>query len=175
MHVRWLIPVGIGAASVAQVAHATQYLTVEQAQRSAFPDADAFAAITPNFAATSIGAPAGWSPRVWRVRAGDRLLGWFFADAVIGKSERITYSLALDAQGAVAALEVLEYRESHGGEVRLAPWRKQFVGKTANDPVTLNQDIKNISGATLSCRHLTEGVQRLLKLHALALNSASSG
>jgi len=50
--------------------------------------------------------------------------------------------------------------------VRMAPWRKQFLGKTARDPVALNQDIKNISGATLSCRHLTEGVNRLLKVYA---------
>ena len=50
--------------------------------------------------------------------------------------------------------------------------RRQFIGKTVRDPVSLNQDIKNISGATLSCRHLTEGVQRLLKLHAHALLTA---
>lgn len=171
MHVRWLVPVGVGAASVAQVAHATQYLTVEQAQRAAFPDATSFAVLAPALDAASFGAPAGWSPRIWRARAGDKDLGWFFEDAAIGKSELITYALAIDAQGAVIGLDVLEYRESHGGEVRLAPWRKQFVGKTVHDPVALNQDIKNISGATLSCRHLTEGVQRLLNLHRVELAS----
>jgi Na+-translocating ferredoxin:NAD+ oxidoreductase RnfG subunit len=168
MHVRWLLPVGLGAASVAQIAQATQYLTVEQAQRAAFPSATAFVAMRADFDATASGTPAGWSPRIWQARNGDTVLGWFFADAVIGKSEQIIYSVALDANGAVLALEVLEYREAHGGEVRLAPWRKQFVGKTAHDPLELNRDIKNISGATLSCRHLTEGVQRLLKLHERA-------
>ena len=122
--------------------------------------------------AAALATPAGWSPHIWQARNGDRLLGWFFADAVIGKSESIDYSVALDAHGAVIALEVLQYRESHGGEVRLAPWRKQFVGKTARDRVVLNDDIKNISGATLSCRHLTEGVQRLLKLHRRQLDSS---
>ena len=53
--------------------------------------------------------------------------------------------------------------------MRLAPWRKQFVGKSSRDPVALNADIKNISGATLSCRHLTEGVRRLLQLYRVAL------
>jgi len=169
MYVRWLIPIGAGAAGVAQIAHATQYLTVEQAQRAAFPDATAFDSVRANVDPAAVGAAAGWSPRIWQARKGDKTLGWFFADAVIGKSELINYSLALDGQGAVIALEVLEYREAHGGEVRLAPWRKQFVGKTSHDPVALNQDIKNISGATLSCRHLTEGVQRLLKLREHAL------
>ena len=166
MHVRWLIPVGVGAASVAQIAHATQYLTVEQAQRAAFPQATAFEPVRANFDAAALGAQAGWSPQVWQVRDGAKVLGWFFADAVIGKSEAIDYALALDANGVVIALEVLQYRESHGSEVRMAPWRKQFMGKTARDAVVLNEDIKNISGATLSCRHLTEGVHRLLKLHA---------
>jgi Na+-translocating ferredoxin:NAD+ oxidoreductase RnfG subunit len=173
MHVRWLIPVGMGAASIAQIAHATQYLTVEQAQRAAFPDATVFEPVQTSFDATTVGTPAGWSPHIWRIRKGDAALGWFFTDAVIGKSELINYSLALDTHGAVIALEVLEYREAHGGEVRLAPWRKQFLGKTSHDPVALNQDIKNISGATLSCRHLTEGVQRLLKLHERVLAKAT--
>jgi Na+-translocating ferredoxin:NAD+ oxidoreductase RnfG subunit len=164
MHVRWLIPVGVGAASVAQIAYATQYLTVEQAQRAAFPQATTFESVRANFDAAALGAPAGWSPQVWQARSGDKVLGWFFADAVIGKSEAIDYALALDANGAVIALEVLQYRESHGSEVRMAPWRRQFLGKTAHDPVVLNEDIKNISGATLSCRHLAEGVHRLLKL-----------
>jgi Na+-translocating ferredoxin:NAD+ oxidoreductase RnfG subunit len=169
MYVRWLVPIGVGAASVASVAHATQYLTVEQAQRAAFPHASAFVPTKLELDAAALGVPASWTPRVWQARSGDRLLGWFFADAVIGKSEAIDYALALDANGAVIALDVLEYRESHGSEIRLAPWRKQFVGKTARDPMALNQDIKNISGATLSCRHLTEGVQRLLKLYPRVL------
>jgi hypothetical protein len=33
----------------------------------------------------------------------------------------------------------------------------------------LEEDIQNISGATLSCRHITEGVRRLLALYAAEL------
>ena len=170
MRVRWLAPVL--AAPIVQVAYATQYLTIEQAQRAAFPLAGEFrpAAIDAG-QATALGG-AGWSPKAWEVRAGGRALGWFFVDQVIGKSELITYSVALDPRGSVLGVDVLDYRESHGGEIRLGGWRRQFVGKTAGDPVELNRDIKNISGATLSCRHVTEGVQRLLKLYAADLRSA---
>ena len=169
MQVRWLIPLGAVAAS--QAAFATQYMTVQQAQQEAFAGAGEFRAMSPPDAATlaSIGAPAGWSPQLFEARAGDKRLGWLIVDQVIGKSEAITYALALDAVGSVILLEVLEYRESHGGEVRMPAWRKQFVGKTASDAAGLGREIKIISGATLSCRHLTEGVQRLLKLHQLAL------
>jgi len=171
MRVRWLIPFGTVAAVTAPVAYATQYLSVEQAQHAAFPQASEFRALAAPDAniATTLGAPAGWSPRIFEVHAGNARQGWLIVDQVIGKSEVINYALALDVHGAVISVEVLDYRESHGGEIRLAPWRRQFAGKTAADPVTLNQDIKNISGATLSCRHLTEGVQRLLKLYNAAL------
>ena len=172
MHVRWLLPVGIGAATIAQVAYAVQYMTLEQAQRAAFAQATQFVAVAPSIDAAAFGVQAGWKPLIWRVQNGSNLLGWFIEDAVIGKSELITYALALDASGKVTALEVLDYRESHGGEVRLAGWRKQFVDKTAADPVMLDRDIRNISGATLSCRHLTEGVHRLLQLYAHVLAGA---
>lgn len=171
MQLRWLISAGAAASAVAQVAYATQYLSVEQAQRAAFPDATQFRSTNVD-ASTIPGAPASWSPRIFEARTADRRLGWLIVDQVIGKSELITYALALDVAGAAISLEVLDYRESHGSEIRLAPWRKQFVGKTAADPVELNRDIKNISGATLSCRHVTEGVQRVLKLYAASLKSA---
>jgi hypothetical protein len=167
MRLRWLAP--LAAAPIAQYALATQYLSVEQAQRAVFPAADAFVAqpLEPG-AASRIGAPPGWSPKIWRVRAGARELGWFMVDQVIGKSELITYAVGVDRSGALLALEILDYREAHGGEIRLAGWRKQFAGKTAADAVELNRDIRNISGATLSCRHVTEGVQRLLRLQLAA-------
>jgi Na+-translocating ferredoxin:NAD+ oxidoreductase RnfG subunit len=175
MRVRWLgqVSVAVAAAACVQVGYATQYLTIEQAQRAAFPLAAEFRDSGAIDAATvaSIGAPAGWSPRVFEARDAQRRLGWLIVDQAIGKSELITYALALDDQGKVLSLDVLDYREAHGGEIRLAPWRKQFVGKSAADSVELNRDIKNISGATLSCRHITEGVQRLLKLHAAALKA----
>lgn len=163
MKVRWLLPLGAAAVPIAHVAYATQYMTVEQAQRSAFADAAQFEPVVVD--AANAGLP-GWTPRVWRVRGGDREIGWFAVDQVIGKSELITYAVAFDAHGAVRSVEILDYREAHGGEIRLAGWRQQFVGKTSGDPVELNRDIKNISGATLSARHVTEGVQRLLRLCA---------
>jgi len=170
MRVRWL---GGAAVAIAQVAYATQYLTVEQAQHAAFPQASQFrdAGAVDASTASALGAPAGWSPRVFEARDAQQRLGWLIVDQVIGKSEAITYALAFDTAGKIVSLEVLDYREAHGGEIRLAPWRKQFVGKSAADPVELNRDIKNISGATLSCRHVTEGAHRLLALYETSLKA----
>ena len=58
-------------------------------------------------------------------------------DSVVGKFEQIDYAVALDANGKVLAVEILAYREGHGGEVRLPAWRNQFVGKTAADPLRI--------------------------------------
>ena len=68
---------------------------------------------------------------------------------------------------------MLDYRESYGGQVREATWRAQFTGKGAADPVRLGEDIRNISGATLSCKNLTNGVRRLLAVHELVLRHAA--
>ena len=65
--------------------------------------------------------------------------------------------------------------ESHGGEVRLPAWRRQFVGKTAAAPLQVGDDIANISGATLSCTHIAEGVRRIVAVVALARRSGSLG
>ena len=75
----------------------------------------------------------------------------------------IDYAVALDAHSKIRNLEVLAYRESHGYEIRLPAWRRQFVGKSARDRLRVGDDIANVSGATLSCTHLTDGVRRIVR------------
>lgn len=105
--------------------------------------------------------------RIWRTNDG----AWFIVDQVVGKHEMITYALGIKADGSVQGIEIMEYVESYGYEVAEASWRKQFEGKKATDALKLNTDIQNISGATLSCKHLTDGVKRLLVFHALTLKN----
>jgi Na+-translocating ferredoxin:NAD+ oxidoreductase RnfG subunit len=109
--------------------------------------------------------PVSKQVRAWQASGG----GWLIIDQVIGKHEYIIFALALDASGAVKSVEIMEYRESYGDQIRLPKWRAQFAGKRAGAALTLGRDIRNISGATLSCRHVTEGVKRLLATYALVL------
>ncbi|WP_445147015.1 FMN-binding protein [Dyella sp. Tek66A03] len=155
---------------------ATVYLSVEQAQAVMFPGAT----LTPDFVtltpeqmkaiekATDVNVLSP-SLKAWRVSTG----GWFIADQVVGKHEFIPFALAIDAQGAVKSVEILEYRETYGDQVRNESWRAQFTGKTKDAPLKLGGDIKNISGATLSSRHITDGVKRLLATYALVLANQS--
>ncbi len=87
-----------------------------------------------------------------------------FVDEVLGKHEFITYAVGV-ADARVKAIEILEYRETFGQGVVKPEWRKQFVGKDFTAPLKLNQDIVNISGATLSSAHVTAGVRRLLQTY----------
>ncbi len=85
-------------------------------------------------------------------------------DAVIGKHEFIDYMVVLDREGKVQFVEILAYRESYGGEIRDESWRKQFSGKSRKEPPEHEKNIVNISGATLSSRHVTDGVRKLLAI-----------
>lgn len=136
--------VWLPVAAISTSAYAATYFTVEQAQRAIFPGATFTAAGEPN---------------VWRTSSG----GLFVVDRVVGKHEYITVAIGINPNGTVKQIEIMDYRESYGYEVREASWRAQFVGKSASSPLQLGQDIKNISGATLSSKHITDGVKRVLQ------------
>ena len=154
------------------VAQATTYLSTAQAQVLMFPGQvlkPDFRTLTPEQVA-AIQRDSGVNVlskelKVWRASGG----GWFIVDEVVGKHEFITFALALDPTGAVHDVEILDYRESFGDQVRNAAWRAQFNGKRHGAPLKLAADIKNISGATLSSKHVTDGVRRLLSTYALVL------
>lgn len=166
---RWIwLPVAV----ISVPAHAVTYFTTEQAQQAIFPGARLSAAFVSlnDDQAREIEKASGAGVRrrevrAWKVEGG----GWFVLDDVVGKHELITYAVGIDAAGSVRQVEIVDYRESYGYEIRNPDWRRQFVGKSHADPVALGQDIRNISGATLSCRHLAEGVRRVLATHAVAL------
>jgi len=161
-------------------AFAVDYLSAEQAAALMFPQADRTEARDVVLDAVQLQALAshGVAPRSqrWPVRVaqkGDTTLGYVVVDEVIGKFELITYAVGLGADGTVTQVEILSYRESHGGEIRLPAWRRQFAGKTAASPLRVGEDIANISGATLSCRHITEGVRRIVAVVDLARRSGA--
>lgn len=155
---------------------ATEYLTVAEAQHLCFPSATVFEPAHIIFTPEQIEQIETRSgekvqtkgQQMWRVKKGDELLGYFLIDSVIGKHLAIDYAVALDAKGSVAQVEIMEYRESYGGEIRRESWRAQFAGKTCETPFKLNNEIFNISGATLSCRHVTDGIRRVLATFCVA-------
>ena len=76
----------------------------------------------------------------------------------------MTYMVGVDTRGRVSNVELLVFREARGSEVRTKRFNVQYEGKTVLDPVRINKDIINISGATMSVRSLSAGVKRVLVL-----------
>jgi len=152
---------------------AERFLTVEEARRVCFPKAESFEAVSLKLRAEEVKA----IERESKVKLRKREVNWWIAkpggvlmvDQVIGKHDFIDYAVAISTNGTVLQVEILEYREHYGGQVRQPKWREQFRGKTARDSLKLGNDIYNITGATLSCRHVTEGVKRLLATFELVV------
>jgi hypothetical protein len=139
---RWTAPAAV-VISVTAPAYAVQYLTVGEAQKLAFPSAS-FTEVEPG--------------RVWKASTG----GIFVFDHVIGKHLYIDYAVSIDSGGRIHRVDILQYRESYGGEVRSPSWLAQFVGKADANQLKVGGDIRNISGATLSSLHVTEGVKKIV-------------
>ena len=156
---------------------AERYLTVDEARKLCFPTADKFEEQTVRFTAEQKKAVEKQSGvkvrnlgnRCHVARQGTNLLGVVIVDHVLGKHEIIDYAVAVSPAGGVVQVEILEYRESYGMEIRGEKWREQFKGKTKVAKLKLNDDIYNISGATISCRQVTEGVRRVLATYDLVL------
>lgn len=165
------------AAAASGSAFATQYLTVEQAQHAIFPDATRFADANLQLAPEQMrqveklaGLPArsvNW--RVFAAYRGDALLGHMVLDDVIGKFELISYAVGVNPDASIKQVEILTYRESHGFEIKSPAWRRQFAGKTVQSGLVVGEGIANISGATLSCNHVTDGVRRIAAIAQVML------
>lgn len=159
-------------------AFSAQYLSVEQAQGLMFPEAESFREQNLQLSTEQMqqvqklarlpARSVNW--RVFAALGGVAPLGYIFVDEVIGKFELITYAVALNPDLTVRQVEILAYRESHGSEIRSPAWRRQFVGKSANAGIAIGEGIANISGATLSCKHVTNGVRRIAAVAQVALS-----
>jgi len=168
----------LSACAVTAPVFAAQYLSPEQAQKLMFPEADAFR-VQPVALDTAqmrqveqlAGLPARSAQ--WRVVGaykGDALLGYMVLDEVVGKFELISYAVGVNPDASIRQVEILAYRESHGSEIRLPAWRRQFAGKSARGgELKIGAGISNISGATLSCTHVTDGVRRIAAVAQVAL------
>lgn len=171
-----LMLIAPAALTMVTPAGATDYLTTQAAQKVLFPEATGFEKVTVTLSKDQLKAikklahvrQRNDEPPVWRAMGPEGTLGWLFVDEVVGKHEYITYAIALSPDGKVLGIEIMSYRETHGDEVRRDAWRAQFDGKTLHDELKLGDDISNISGATLSCRNITDGVRRILALQEVA-------
>ncbi|MDO8355200.1 MAG: FMN-binding protein [Nitrospirota bacterium] len=97
-------------------------------------------------------------------QTGDKIDGYAMVHNTIGKYKPMTYMVGVDAKGTCTDVELLVFRDAKGSEVRTKRFNAQYDGKTVTDPIRINKDIINISGATMSVRSMSAGVKRVLVL-----------
>lgn len=170
-HLTWVIPTAVICS--ASTLFAVQYLTIEQAKIACFPKATRWEEQRIELTkaqAKNIQTLSGIKTKVgtqvvYTAYDASTLLGWMIPDSVIGKHDWIDWVLAINPNGSVKQVEIMVYREAYGGDIKKEVWREQFKGKKVSDSVAVGKDIKHITGATLSSKHITEGVKRLLVFH----------
>ena len=97
------------------------------------------------------------------------MVGYALVDEVVGRTEPITYLVAVTPEAVVLGVDLLTFRESHGYQVQRPSWRAQFRGLRLGERLRLGRAIDTLSGATLSARAITRGVRRVLATVEVAL------
>lgn len=118
---------------------------------------------------SSIEERIGWkfpeeSFEIYIGETGSQIDGYALVQNTIGKHKPMTYMVGMDNKGLVSDVELLVFREARGSEVRQKRFNAQYEGKSVLDPVRINKDIINISGATMSVRSMSAGIKRALVL-----------
>src|SRR5437870_1446757 len=161
---RWLTEEELGSIEV--------YLTEEQALKILFPKAQKIQNEELRLTAEQkarIEERIGWkfpeeSFKAFKASTNEKVDGYAVVQETIGKHRPITYIVGITPEGRVFDVEIMVYRESKGGEVRRKRFNSQYEGKTAQDPIRINKDIINVTGATMSVRSVSAGVKRALVL-----------
>lgn len=78
--------------------------------------------------------------------------------------EYFDYFVLFDFAGQVLKVSVFNYRATHGQEITIKGWLKQFQGYNGVKDLVVGKDIDTISGATISVYGITENVQDVTKV-----------
>ena len=155
-----------------EMTHAEVFLTEDEALKLMFPKSERIRRDIIRLTSekkNQIEERIGWKfpEEVFEVFIGEtgaQIDGYALVQNTIGKHKPMTYMVGVDNTGHVLNVELLVFRESRGSEVRTKRFNVQYEGKTVLDPVRINKDIINISGATMSVRSMSAGIKRALVL-----------
>ncbi|GJL63878.1 MAG: hypothetical protein NPIRA04_25320 [Nitrospirales bacterium] len=155
-----------------ELGHLEVFFTEEEAAKVMFPDSDNIRKATLSLNSEQkelVEEQIGWkfpenSFTTYIGETGGKADGYAMVQNTIGKHRPITYMVGVDTEGEVTNFEVLVYREARGNEIATKRFNYQYEGKDIRDPIRINRDIINISGATMSVRSASAGVKRVLVL-----------
>ena len=92
-------------------------------------------------------------------------VGVSILDSEPGKWGPVDYIISLDMAGKVTRVEVMAYVEKRGRPIAARNFMGQFDGKTGADPIKLRDDIRGITGATISSEASCFAVRKAITLY----------
>ncbi len=103
---------------------------------------------------------------VREIRGPSKLLGYLVESQVTGRSGPFNIAVLLDEQLVVKRAMVLSYPWSRGRDVGRRSFGRQFEGKGPEDVIEIGKDIDAVTGATISCKAMAQGVREAVGLLA---------
>jgi Na+-translocating ferredoxin:NAD+ oxidoreductase RnfG subunit len=99
--------------------------------------------------------------KITKIFANTEFVGYSVLSTANSKADFFDYMIVYKPDLSILTVQVLVYREDYGGEIGSNRWLKQFIGKSKTEEMKFGHDIQNISGATISARSITSGVQKV--------------
>ncbi|MEW6009300.1 MAG: FMN-binding protein [Candidatus Omnitrophota bacterium] len=93
-----------------------------------------------------------------------KILGWTVILDEMGKIKPITFLVAIDIEGNILAVNVLEYRDMFGSEIKRRSFLRQFQGKSLKDSIVVGRDIDAVTGASISSHAAASAVKKSLTI-----------
>lgn len=91
-----------------------------------------------------------------------RPLGYAVIKNAKGRYKDFTFMVVVNSKGSIEMVKILKYDELFGRKIKDERFLSRFKEKTLNSPLKINVDIDAMTGATISCKALTEGVKKAL-------------
>lgn len=162
--------------TISEASAATVYWELPALLTSFFPSADRISYAKVSLSASeraqlqrNLGRSARPDWTIFVATKAGQVVGYAVVDEVRGMHEPITYATRFTPSGAISRMEVMQYREAYGGEVREQRFLRQFHGMSAGSSMLPGRDITAISGATISSHAVTRGAEETAALLGLML------
>ena len=158
--------------ATAMPAMGVRYLTKEEALRVALPKAQTVRAeqiqLTPDQRQRvrhKVDQPIDDDTFIFHVgKRNDQIDGYAYITDKKGRHRPITFVVGLKPDCSVREVAIMIYREPRGYEVKAKRFLRQYHNKTIDDPIEVQRDIKNISGATISAHSVSAGVREAVAI-----------
>ena len=166
--------------SAAAGLQATVLITVEEALGLAFPDGEVSreTLFLTNEQMRSAATAAdveidGAMVTRFVVRRGDEVVGFAYIDTHRVRTLPETLLVILEVDGSVRRVEVAAFREPLDYKPGDS-WYRQFDDEELDRDLSLDRDIRPITGATLTARATTDAVRRVLAIHLAVTGKGES-